>query len=155
MKSGVFLKIWIDNDACPRTVRDLIFAAAIRRTLQVVLVGNTMAKVPPGKLFSAICVPGGFDEADDHIAENVGSGDLVITSDIPLAGRIVAKGATGLNSHGSLFTEASIGEQLATRNLMHELRSGGMSGGGPPPFGEQEKKRFANALEKTLDQLRK
>jgi uncharacterized protein YaiI (UPF0178 family) len=120
-----------------------------------VVVGNTYAKVPLGKLFSAVCVPGGFDAADDHIAEHVGSGDLVITSDVPLAGRIVSTGAMGLNSHGTIFTAASIGDQLSSRNLMHELRGGGMvSGGGPPPFGESEKKRFANALEKILDQLR-
>ena len=150
---GITLKIWIDNDACPRVVRDLVFATATRRRLEVVVVGNTYAKVPLGKFFSAVCVPGGFDAADDHIAEHVGAGDLVITSDVPLAGRIVSKNATGLNSHGTVFNSASIGDQLSTRNLMHELRGGGMVGGGPPPFGEGEKKRFANALEKTLDQL--
>jgi len=120
-----------------------------------VVVGNTYAKVPLGKLFSSVCVPGGFDAADDHIADHVGSGDLVITSDVPLAGRIVAKDAVALNSHGTIFNSASIGEQLSSRNLMQELRGGGMlSGGGPPPFGDGEKKRFANALEKILDQLR-
>jgi uncharacterized protein YaiI (UPF0178 family) len=153
------VRIWIDNDGCPRIVRDLVLASATRRKLAVVVVGNTLAKVPPGPLFKAVCVPGGFDAADDHIAEHVGSGDLVITSDVPLAARIVAKGAVGLNSHGTIFNEGSIGEQLSSRNLMQELRGGGLlnspSGGGPPPFGENEKRRFANALEKTLDQLRK
>ena len=149
------MKIWIDNDGCPRLVRDLVFAAATRRGLEIVVVGNTYAKVPPGKLFLAVCVPGGFDAADDYIAEHVGSGDLVITSDVPLAGRIISREAVALNSHGTVFNAGSIGDQLSSRNLMQELRGGGMvSGGGPPPFGEGEKKRFANALEKILDQLR-
>ena len=101
------------------------------------------------------CVPGGFDAADDHIAEHAAAGDLVITSDVPLAGRIVAKGATGINAQGKVFSAASIGDQLATRNLMQELRGGGIiSGGGPPPFGPKEKQQFANALEKSLDKLR-
>jgi uncharacterized protein YaiI (UPF0178 family) len=157
------VRIWIDNDGCPKIVRELVFASANRRQLAVVVVGNAFAKVPPGKLFSAICVPGGFDAADDHIAQHVAAGDLVITSDVPLAERIVGKGATGLNSHGTVFNASSIGDQIATRNLMQELRGGGMlegsggggRGGGPPPFGENEKRRFANALEKTLDQLKR
>ncbi|NDE15300.1 YaiI/YqxD family protein [bacterium] len=152
------MKIWIDNDGCPRIVRDLVLASATRRKLPVTVVGNTLARVPPGPLFKAVCVHGGFDAADDHIAEHVASGDLVITSDVPLAARIVAKGALGLNSHGTVFNPESIGDQTASRNLMQELRGGGMlgasGGGGPPPFGENEKRRFANALEKILDRLK-
>ncbi len=151
------MRIWIDNDGCPALVRDMVFAAARRRSLPVTAVGNSQPRVPAGDLFSAVRVPGGFDAADDHIAENVSDGDLVITSDVPLASRIVAKGAIGLNPHGTIFNAASIGDQLATRNLMQELRSGNMtgmpSGGGPPPFDDRAKKRFADALDRIVTKM--
>jgi uncharacterized protein YaiI (UPF0178 family) len=151
------MRIWIDNDGCPAVVREMVFAAALRRSLPVVVVGNAQPRVPPGKLFSAVRVPGGFDAADDHIAEAAGAGDLVITSDVPLAARIVAKGATGLSAQGTVYDGASIGDQLATRNLMQELRSGNMtgmpSGGGPPPFDERAKKRFADALDRIVAKM--
>lgn len=147
------MKLWIDNDACPRIVRDLVFAAAQRRNIKVIVVANAYSKLPPGELYQMICVSGGFDVADDYIAEHVEAGDLVITSDVPLAGRIVAKGATGLSSHGSIFDKSSIGELLAMRNLMQELRSGGTVSGGPPPFGPSDKKRFADALDRLVAKL--
>ncbi|MEY4632247.1 MAG: hypothetical protein RIQ81_2367 [Pseudomonadota bacterium] len=152
------MRIWIDNDGCPGVVRELVFAAAARRGLPVVVVGNSQPRIPPGKLFTGVCVPGGFDAADDHIAEHVGGGDLVITSDVPLAERIVARGATGLSAQGTVFDQASIGELLATRNLMQELRSGNMtgmsSGGGPPPFNDRAKKRFADALDRLVARMK-
>jgi uncharacterized protein YaiI (UPF0178 family) len=148
------MRIWIDNDGCPGVVREMVFAAATRRSIPVVVVGNAQPRIPSGPLFTAVRVPGGFDAADDHIAEHVGSGDLVITSDVPLAARIVAKGAFGLSAQGTVYDSASIGELLATRNLMQELRSGGMtgmaSGGGPPPFDARAKKRFADALDRLV-----
>lgn len=152
------MRIWIDNDGCPNVVRELVFAAAARRGLAVVVVGNSQPRVPPGKLFSAVCVPGGFDAADDHIAQHASAGDLVITSDVPLAERIVARGAMGLSAQGTVFDQASIGELVATRNLMHELRSGNMtgmpSGGGPPPFHDRAKKRFADALDRQVARMK-
>lgn len=144
------MKIWIDNDGCPRMVRELVFAAAARRGLPVAVVGNSYAQIPQNELFTMTCVPGGFDVADDHIAAHVEAGDLVITSDIPLAAKIVAKGALGLNSGGKIFDKNSTGELLAMRNLMQELRGGGMISGGPPPPGNAEKKRFADALDRLL-----
>jgi hypothetical protein len=131
-------------------VRDLVFAAAARRHLSVAVIGNSYCQIPQNSLFTMTCVPGGFDVADDHIAEHVVAGDLVITSDIPLAAKIVAKGALGLNSGGTVFDKNSTGELLSMRNLMHELRGGGMISGGPPPPGNAEKKRFADALDRLL-----
>lgn len=152
------MRIWIDNDACPGIIREMVFAAAQRCSLAVIVVGNSQPRVPPGDLFSAVRVPGGFDAADDHIANEVGAGDLVITSDVPLASRIVAKGAIGLNAQGTIFDASSIGDLLATRNLMQELRSGNMigmpSGGGPPPFDAKSKKRFADSLDRVVAKMR-
>lgn len=151
------MRIWIDNDGCPAVVRDLVFAAAQRRTLQVVVVGNSQPRIPQNSLFSAVRVDGGFDAADDHVASHVSPGDLVITSDVPLAARIVAKGATGLSSQGTVYDASSIGDLIATRNLMQELRSGNMtgmaSGGGPPPFDARTKKKFADALDRTMAKM--
>jgi uncharacterized protein YaiI (UPF0178 family) len=147
------MRIWIDNDGCPAVVRELVFAAALRRATPVVVVGNSQPRIPNGDLFSAIRVHGGFDAADDHIAHTVEAGDLVITSDVPLAARIVAKGA----AQGTVYDARSIGDLLATRNLMQELRSGNMtgmsSGGGPPPFDGKAKKRFADALDRLVVSL--
>jgi uncharacterized protein YaiI (UPF0178 family) len=147
----LWVRIWIDNDGCPKAVRELVYKTALRRDLRVTVVGNSYAVVPPHA--KMVCVPGSFDAADDHIAEHVEAGDLVITSDVPLAGRIVAKGALGLSSHGAVFDKENIGERLATRNLLAELRSGGEVTGGPPPFGDAEKKRFADALDRLVAKL--
>lgn len=149
------MRIWIDNDGCPKIVREMVFNGATRKNVQVFVVANRHSQLPKGDLFKSICVPGGFDEADDYIAEHCNKGDLVITSDVPLAARVVPKGAIGINSHGNIFDEKSIGEQLATRNLMQELRGGGMITGGPPPFGLAEKKRFADAFDRLLERLSK
>lgn len=153
------MRIWIDNDGCPAVVRDLVFAAAQRRSIPVVVVGNSQPRTPPNKLISAVLVHGGFDAADDHVAQEAQAGDLVITSDVPLAARIVAKGAIGLSAQGTVYDSGSIGDLLATRNLMQELRSGNMTGmpagGGPPPFDARSKKRFADALDKLVVKLSK
>ncbi len=142
------MRIFIDNDGCPRLVRDLVLKTAERRGLTVFVVGNAFAKVPPHPLFKMIVVPGSFDAADDRIADDAVAGDLVITADIPLAARIVEKGALGLDPRGDLFDAQSVGERLATRNLMAELRSGGDVKGGGAPYGDGDKKRFADALDR-------
>jgi uncharacterized protein YaiI (UPF0178 family) len=151
------MRIWIDNDGCPAVVREMVFAAAKRRSIEVTVVGNSQPRIPLSPLFTAIRVANGFDAADNYIADEAKPGDLVLTSDVPLAARIVAKGATGLNSQGTIFNAASIGDQLATRNLMQELRSGNMTGmangGGPPPFDERAKKRFADALDRLVTKM--
>jgi uncharacterized protein len=147
-------RIWIDNDGCPVVVREMIFSVCQRKQLPVTVVGNSQPRVPQGSLYTAVRVPGGFDAADNYIAEAVNAGDLVITSDVPLAARIVAKGAIGLSPQGTIFDSSSIGDLLATRNLMQELRSGNMTGmpggGGPAPFDARAKKRFADALDRLV-----
>lgn len=134
-------------------VRELVLAAAARRSVAVAVIGNSYCHIPMNPLFTMTCVPGGFDVADNHIAEHVERGDLVITSDVPLAAKIVEKGAIGLNSTGKIFDANSIGELLAMRNLMQELRSGGTISGGPPPPGQNEKKRFADSLDRLLAKM--
>ena len=152
--SGSFT-VWIDNDGCPRMVRELVVEATARRNLTVMVVGNSNPSLPRGSQHvKSVVVPGGFDAADDYIAVNCRSGDLVITADVPLAGRIVKTGATGLSPRGEEFNDRSIGDQLSTRNLMQELRGGGMiPGGGPAPLGQADKKRFADALDRLLTRL--
>lgn len=147
--------IWIDNDGCPRMVRDLVFKMAERRRLAVKVVANSYTKLPPSPLFTMVCVPGTFDAADDHIAKHIAPGDLVITADVPLAARIVAAGALGLSPRGDVWDGANIQERLAMRNLMQELRSGGEIHGGPPPLGDGDKKRFADALDRLLTVMAK
>lgn len=147
------LQIWIDNDGCPRLVRDMVFRTSERRRIGVIVVGNSFMHVPPGGLIQMVRVAGSFDAADNHIADSVLSGDLVITADVPLANRIVAKGALGLTPHGEMYDAENIGERLATRNLMQELRSGDEVRGGPPPFGDADKKRFADALDRLVTKL--
>jgi len=145
--------IWIDNDGCPRIVRDIVYKNAARCKVAVRVVGNSFMHVPPGGGVQMIKVDGGFDKADDYIAENVGRGDLVITADVPLAARVVEKGAIGLSNRGEVFDSRNIADKLSTRNLMQELRSGGTVSGGPPPFGDAEKRNFANALDRLVSKL--
>ena len=147
------MRVWLDNDGCPRLVRDLVFKATTRRKLKVAVVANRYSAVPPGGLIEMIAVSGAFDAADDYIAEHVQIGDLVITADIPLAKRIVDKGAIGLNPRGEVYDPANIQERLAMRNLMQELRSGGEIQGGPGPLGEGDNKKFADGLDRLLTKL--
>lgn len=149
------LQIWIDNDGCPRIVREVVLKTAERLCLQVTVVGNSYTRLPQSPRILMQVVPGDFDAADNWIAENVKVGDLVVTSDVPLASRVVAQGATAISAHGFVFTAQNIGERLATRNLLQELRSGGEITGGPPPFGDAEKKRFANAFDRLVTSLHK
>ncbi len=147
------MQIWIDNDGCPRMARELVFKAATRLKTPVVVVANSYMHLPASPLFKMVTVSGAFDAADQKIIDDVQAGDLVITADIPLADKIVQKGATGLSPRGELFDASNVQERLAVRNLMAELRSGGEIQGGPPPMGELDKKRFADALDRLLTQL--
>lgn len=134
-------------------VRDLVFKVSDRRKLAVVVVANSHMHLPQSPLLTMIVVSGAFDAADNHIAEHVGAGDLVITSDVPLASRIVEKGALGLSTRGEVFDPSNVAERLSTRNLMAELRSAGDISGGPPPMNEKDKKRFADALDRLVAKL--
>jgi uncharacterized protein len=147
------VQLWVDNDGCPRLVVEIAFKAAERRRFPVTVVANRYSKVPPGGLVKMVVVSGAFDAADNHIADNCAAGDLVITGDVPLAARVVAKGATALNPRGEIYDASSIQERLAMRNLMQELRSGGEIQGGPAPLGEGDKKRFADAFDRLVTKL--
>ena len=135
-------------------VREMVFAASTRMSVKVTVVGNSPMRIPPiVKFATMITVPGGMDEADHYIAANVQPGDLVITSDVPLAARIVEAQGVALSARGEIFDAASISDKLSMRNLMTELRSGGEIRGGPPSFGPSDKKKFADSFDRTLTRL--
>ncbi len=147
-------RLWIDNDGCPKLIRELVVKTSQRRTLPVVVVGNSIVSLPPGQHISMICVPGHPDAADDYIAEHVAPFEIVITADVPLAARVVAKGGIVLNTRGEVIDQKNIGERLATRNLLQDLRdSSVIQGGGPRPMGDTDKKRFADALDRLVTML--
>ena len=138
------MKIYIDADACPRAVKEVIFRAVKKRQIYLIQVANQYIQVGAGD-----------DVADMKIVELVEAGDLVITADIPLADHVIKKDAYALNPRGSLYTEANIRERLSMRDFMTELRSTGIETGGPKPFGERDKQNFANALDRFLTKLHK
>lgn len=146
----VLMHIWVDADACPNVIKEILFKAALRREVPVTLVANAFLSVPLSPFIKTIQVPSGFDEADKEIVRLVKSGDLVITADIPLADAIVDKGATGLNPRGELYTEDNVKGLLRMRNLMEELRSSGKALGGPAPLGPKDKQEFTNQLDRFL-----
>jgi len=144
------LKIWVDADACPRVIKEILFRAAERLEVTVILLANSSLQTPPSPYVSAIQVSAGFDEADKEIVQKVQRGDLVITADIPLAAEVVKKGGYALNPRGELYTEDNVYEYLAMRNLMQELRSGGEIIGGPLPFSRKDRQAFASQLDRFL-----
>lgn len=144
------MKIWVDADACPSVIKDILFRAAQRTGTQLTLVANQPLRVPPAKNIQAIQVQAGFDIADNEIVRRCESGDLVITADIPLASEVMDKGAQALNPRGELYTENSIKQRLNMRDFMDTLRSSGVQTGGPPPLGQRERQDFANNLDKIL-----
>lgn len=144
------MHIWVDADACPVAMRDIIFRAARRTETAVTLVANQPVRVPRSPLIRTVQVAQGFDVADGHIAGEVEAGDLVITADIPLAAEVVDKGARALNPRGELYTKNNIRERLNMRDFMDELRGSGVQTGGPPPLGSREKHAFAAALDRLL-----
>jgi uncharacterized protein YaiI (UPF0178 family) len=146
--------IWVDADACPNAIRDILYRAAARTRTRLTLVAGRPVNAPRSPWVTAIVVATGIDAADDEIVARVAADDLVITADIPLAARVVATGAAALNPRGEFYTAENIGERLAARNLMTDLRNSGLASGGPPPLGAAERQRFANALDRWLAQGR-
>ena len=145
------MTLWIDADACPRPVRDIMLRAARRRELQLVLVANSSLGLPPAPGVRQVVVPGGADVADLYIIEHAVPGDLVVTADIPLADGLVTRNITAINPRGEVYDQGSIGERLAVRNLMDELRGAGLAGrSGPAPYSDNDKQAFANALDRLL-----
>jgi uncharacterized protein YaiI (UPF0178 family) len=144
------MQIWVDADACPGVIKEIIFRAAERLQIATTLVANQMLRTPPSRFIRAIQVPSGFDVADAHIIEQVAVGDLVITADIPLASAIIERKAYALNPRGELYTTANIQERLTMRNFMEELRGAGVETGGPAAFSQADRQAFGNTLDRFL-----
>lgn len=144
------MRILVDADACPRAIKAIIFKAADRTQTTTLLVANQMIYTPPSPYIRAIQVPSGFDVADNEIVQRVQRGDLVITADIPLAAKIVAKGATGLNPRGEFYTTDTVAATLSLRNFMQNLRDSGIVTGGPSPQQARDLRLFAQALDSWL-----
>jgi uncharacterized protein YaiI (UPF0178 family) len=144
------VRIWVDADACPRVIKDILYRAALRVEVPLILVANQGLQVPPSPLITTRQVAGGFDVADDHIVAEVSEGDIVVTADIPLAAEIVEKGAYAINPRGELYTASNIRQRLAMRDFMEEMRSTGQLSGGPAPLNQQDRQAFANQLDRLL-----
>jgi len=144
------MQIWVDADACPGVIKELLFRAAQRRQIRVTLVANVSLPTPPSKWIVSLCVPNGMNVADRRIVELMTPGDLVITADVPLAADVVAKGGQALDPRGTLYTEDNVGGRLAARNLLDELRGGGQITGGPTNFTAKDRQAFANQLDRWL-----
>lgn len=144
------MQIWVDADACPRPIKEVLFKAADRRKVAVTLVANQYLKTPPSQYIRALQVPAGFDVADNEIVDRIEAGDLVITADVPLADEVVAKQAIALNPRGTLYTTENIKDHLQRRDMMDQLRSSGEISGGPNAFSKQDIQAFANALDRYI-----
>ena len=144
------MRIWVDADACPNVIKDILFRAADRTHVTLTLVANQPVRIPPSPYIKALQVPAGFDVADDRIVELTEAGDLVITADIPLAAGVIKKGGHALDPRGETYTKDNIRERLAVRKLMDELRSGGVDTGGPAIFSNADRQAFANKLDRFL-----
>ena len=149
------MNVWVDADACPKAIKQVLFKAAERLQISMTLVANQYIPTPPSKVIKSMQVAQGFDVADNAILDAVTQGDLVITADIPLAAEVVAKGATALNPRGILYTEENIGDYLQRRNRAEELRANGLISGGPAALDKKDVQTFANALDRTLAQRMK
>lgn len=148
------MQIWIDADACPKPVKEIVFRAAVRTATNVILVANQPLSVPPSSLIRAIQVSSGFDVADNYIVANATNGDLLITADIPLAADAVSKGLVVVNPRGEEYTPDNVRQRLNMRDFMEALRSSGINAGGPAPYSPQDRQSFANALDRLLARAR-
>lgn len=144
------MHIWVDADACPVVIKEILFRAADRTKVPVTLIANQMMRTPPSPWIKAIQVSKGFDVADQRIAQETNAGDLVITADIPLAAQVIAKGAIVIDPRGELLSKANIEELLTMRNFMDSLRSSGVDTGGPPALSNADRQAFANQLDRWL-----
>ena len=144
------MHIWVDADACPVVIKEILYRVAERTKLPLTLVANQWLKTPPYPSIRAIQVPKGFDVADNYIVDQAVAGDLVITADIPLAAGAIEKGALALNPRGELYTRENIKQTLDMRNFMETLRNSGVETGGPPAFNQADRQNFANQLDRLL-----
>lgn len=143
-------KIWVDADACPKSIKEILFKASIKQQIELCLVANSYQSITSAPHISLVIVGKRLDEADQYIVEHLKSGELVITADIPLAAKVVEKEAYALNPRGEIYTEENIGEILSMRDFMKDLRDGGAITGGPNSFGPKDVERFANSLNKLI-----
>ncbi len=144
------MKIWIDADACPRGVRDVVLRAAERRRVPLTFVANKFVPTPTLAWINSVQVPHGLDVADAYIVQHVGPHDLVVTQDVPLAAEVVEKGALAISHRGVEWTADNVREKLSLRDFFTEARESGIQTGGPPPFDNKAKQAFANALDRWL-----
>jgi uncharacterized protein YaiI (UPF0178 family) len=144
------MKIWVDADACPNPIKEIVFRAAERRELPALLIANQPVRVPPSRHIKAIQVSGGFDVADDYIVEHADAGDLAITADIPLAALLVEKSIFVIDPRGQEYDEENVRERLAVRDFMDSLRGANVETGGAAPYGAREKQAFAASLDRLL-----
>jgi len=144
------MRIWVDADACPVVVREILFKAAERTRVELILVANQAIRIPPSLVIRQRIVPGGFDVADAEIVAQVAAGDLVITSDIPLAADVIARDAHALSPRGELFTRENVRARLNMRDFMDTMRASGIHTGGPPPLSPADRKLFADHLDRLL-----
>ncbi len=144
------MKIWVDADACPKVIKDILFRAAERTRIELILVANQYLQTPRSEFIKSMQVSHGFDVADNEIVKQIGAGDLVITADIPLAAEVIAKGGHALNPRGELYTTDTIKARLSMRDFMETLRSSGVQTGGPSALSQSDRLTFANSLDKFL-----
>jgi len=147
--------IWVDADACPNVIKEVLYRAADRTQTQVTFVANQSLRVPPSPWLKTLRVPAGFDVADNEIVKRVEEGDLVITADIPLAAEVLEKGGAALNPRGELYSPATIREKLTMRDFMDTMRASGVQTGGPAAMSPRDRQQFANALDSWLTQRRR
>jgi uncharacterized protein YaiI (UPF0178 family) len=144
------MKIWVDADACPVVIKDILFRAADRKQIQVTLVANQYIKIPPSRFINQIQVSSGFDVADDEIVKRMQANDLVITGDIPLAAEVIEKEGIALNPRGELYTTENIKQRLNIRDFMDTMRASGVHTGGQAPLSQTDRQNFANNLDRIL-----
>jgi uncharacterized protein YaiI (UPF0178 family) len=149
------MQIWVDADACPNVIKEVLFRAAERTGMMVTLVANQIIRTPPSKFLRTLRVEAGFDVADNEIVKRTEPGDLVITADIPLAAKVIEKGGVALNPRGERYTTETIKERLNMRDFMDTMRASGVQTGGPPALNQRDRQQFANELDKWLQQAKK
>ena len=144
------MKIWVDADACPKVIKEILFRAAQREQIPLTLIANQSISVPNSIFIKCIQVKGGFDEADNEIIRRMADNDLIITGDIPLAAEVLKNNGLALSPRGELFQDSTIGQRLRTRELLETMRSMGEHTGGPPPFDLRDRKSFSDQLDRIL-----
>lgn len=145
--------VWVDADACPKVIKEILYRAAKRTKIRMVFVANQPISTPLSPFIQKVLVTSGFDVADNHIIQNMAAGDLIITADIPLANEVIDKGGVALNPRGELYTKENIKQRLSIRDLNEHLRSSGLISGGPPTIHAREIQAFANQLDKYLKSI--